>query len=654
MVLLMALLPCLIGCVEPIGRDDEPPRPPLRIDLTEALPRVEAAGAEGAELDQVIEPVVLATREEPQVAGTPHPVTVLDRAFGEGLQNPRHPQRYDLRLAEKSRTIEHPAELRLIWTLDIPPDALLTFRPALPTRPECVATYRLAVRTAQAVGEEARDEDARYVFERAVFGPPLWESAEESVDLSSWSGRDVELIASGRLESAAEATSGICDDEVLGWASPVIWSSARVAGRNRRRPSVIFLGLDTVRADRIGAWGRTPSPTPALDRLATESDVFLQAYSAFNVTNPSFVSLHTGLYGKNHGVYELDVPLARDGVTWAELFKEQGYATQAVLGATHLHDQASGLGQGFDGVHIPWGQFAAEEVVRRGLRWLSGLEEMQVPFFLWLHFFDAHTPHLPPMPYALGKAPAESPGLTPVARWLDLRPEGLLEHVDLGLGAHPDSYDDGLAYLDRQLGRLLDALDRRGLLENTWIVVVSDHGENLTEHDLLCRHAGLFDTTLHVPLMIRPPGPRGRYAGRRFDELVQTLDLFPTVLNAVGIEPPPSDGRDLYRIVESGGRPAVFAEHAHATGAAVRTTRYLYYRQDQADEVTAGVRLFDLEADPLQLDNLAGTGLDVESELATRLDQWLRDRRGDGLAGSAAQLSDEEESQLKALGYIDP
>jgi arylsulfatase A-like enzyme len=418
---------------------------------------------------------------------------------------------------------------------------------------------------------------------------------------------------------------------------------------------VLLLGLDTLRADALGVYGRVPSVTPAMDRLAGESDVWLEAFSCFNVTNPSFASLMTGLYGKHHGIYDFDTRLAPRQTTLAEVFSGLGYDTRAILSIDHLADSRSGLGQGFGDVVAPADQFAAEYAVDTAMAWISRRER---PFFLWLHLFDAHTPHTPPQPFASGFRPNVPAGLTPPRLWSPFRSPGPRGYRNTTLGGHSDLYAGEVAYLDLQIGRLLDFLESRGELDDTLIVLVADHGENLEDHGVLYRHAGLWDTVTHVPLMIRWPGERRE--GRRLRGLVQNVDVFPTLLAEVGAKVPGGiDGLDLRRLTGEGrgGRRAVFAEHTGRLGAMVRTRRFKYMLSRGNRFVPDGTYLYDLERDPAEAANLAGSGLAAEAELDSLLRRWLRDRRT-GTATEAPETpetgvrDDEALARLRALGYL--
>jgi arylsulfatase A-like enzyme len=274
--------------------------------------------------------------------------------------------------------------------------------------------------------------------------------------------------------------------------------------------------------------------------------------------------------------------------------------------------------------------------------------------FLWLHLFDPHTPHTPPEPYASGQALAAARGLRPPggpsgANWKPFRPAGPIAYRNAVLGGASELYAGEVAYTDRQIDRLLDFLRNRGLLASTIVVVIADHGENLEDHGVSYRHSGLWDTTTHVPLMIRWPGEARK--GRRLRGLVQNVDVFPTLLAASRLPVPAQDGLDLLGTGNS-GRRAVFAEHTGRLGAMVRTERYKYMTSRGNRLVPDGAYLYDLEKDPGELRNLAGQGLAAERDLDALLRRWLAARRAPLPGTGAAPLSPEEEARLRALGYL--
>jgi arylsulfatase A-like enzyme len=545
------------------------------------------------------------------------------------------------RAAGQVKALEQRASSRVRWTIQPGRDAYVSFVP-LGTTNGCACVYRLGVR-------EAPDKIRELVRINSQTVAPIAPAAVE-VDLSAYAGRRIELLA--QIDGSAWHAPDRPVPSVL-WGSPAVYSRKKITADSRSgkgRPNVLLIGFDTLRADALGAWGRNPSLTPALDRLAAQSDVWLGAYSTFNATNPSFASILTGLYGKNHGIYDLKTPLPASHTTLAERLGGAGYDTLAFISAHHLGDQSSGLGQGFAQVSTASEHYAAEMPIDMAMDWLAARSAAQHPFFIWLHLFDPHTPHTPPNPYALGLRPAAALGLSPVRDWMPFRPPGSRAFTEPALGGNRDLYDGEVAYLDRQVGRLLDFLESRGQLANTLVAVVADHGENLGEHGIRFRHAGLFDTTTHVPLMIRWPGPT--QPGHRIHGLVQTIDLFPTLLAAVGLPVPQQDGIDLRKLTGTGhtGRRAVFSEHASRLGVSVRISTHRYGLNQGNPLFPDGPYLYDLRSDPGETRNLSGRGLPVEKELKDLLLRWLSDRRRNPQPPSR-ELDEEEEKRLKALGY---
>ncbi len=545
------------------------------------------------------------------------------------------------RSAGQVKALEQRASSRVRWTIEPGRSSYFSFVP-LGTTNGCQCLYRVGLREGDKLKELAK-VDAEPA---SPFAPAAME-----VDLSPWAGHKIDLLL--QVDGSASHAPEQPVPSVL-WGSPAVYGRrdlpAAKQGSEGDRPNILLIGIDTLRAEALGAWGHDPSPTPSLDRLAGESDVWPDAYTAFNVTNPSFISIMTGLYGKNHGVYDLKTPLPQSHTTLAERLSAAGYDTLALISASHLGDHNSGLGQGFAEVHTATEQSAAEMNTDATMDWLAAHSKGTKPFFIWLHLFDPHTPHTPPEPYALGFRPAEAMGLAPVRAWVPFRPPGPRGFTEQVLGADHDLYYGEVAYLDRQVGRLMDFLASRGLLRHTVVVVVADHGENLGEHGIRFRHVGLFDTTTHVPLMIRWPG-EGR--GRRFAGLVQTIDLYPTLLAAAGLKADRVDGQDLRELTGNGrtGRRAVFSEHAGRLGVSVRTPDYRYgLNQGNAPFIPDGPVLYDLKADPQETQNLAGRGLPAEKELNGLLLRWLADRRKSPTPQSR-DLTEEEVQRLKALGY---
>jgi arylsulfatase len=664
---------CLLSLLALAACHKKPPlgKPWVHLDLTRERPFVEATPP-GVNEDQVF------TQRTAPLGGA----EVRDMSKVPPAQQQQFPQSS----AGEIRVVEQTTFSRLKWRVHVDDGSYVSFIPLGYEKPCPGCKFRFGIR------DKPGSVKVLYELEAKPLAAPAPKAVE--IDLSAYADQDVDLLF--QIDGPPAPAPGQLPPSVL-WGSPALYSrQPQATAFHPGRPNILLVGVDTLRADRLGPWGRRPSLTPSIDRLAEESDVWTEAFSTFNATNPSFVSIMTGLYGKNHGVYDLHTRLPAAFTTLAARLAGAGYQTMAIIAARHLGDHNSGLGQGFAEVTRADEHFAAEMGVDQTLDWVAAHCTRPRPFFVWLHLFDPHTPHTPPDPYADGLRPAGPMGLGPVRAWVPFRAPGPRAFDEPVLGGNRDLYDGEVAYVDRQVGRLLDGIASRGLLDDTLVALVADHGENLGEHRLLYRHVGLFDTTTHVPLLVRWPGPpRSGHAGRRYDGLVQTIDLFPTLLAAAGLPVPPQDGIDLRRLspvsrtaaadtgaapglvaaawgaeasaavaatpvpalAGPGGRRAVFAEHSNGFGAMVRTREFLYsVSRGNAAAIPDGPSLYDLRADPNETRNLAGRGLAAERELAGLLDRWAAQRRP--RPGSPAEqarphpLSDEDAARLRALGYV--
>lgn len=283
-------------------------------------------------------------------------------------------------------------------------------------------------------------------------------------------------------------------------AATVAFAGTVIGTRPQARPSnVVIITLDTTRADRLPAYGFSGVATPALDRLAREGVVFDRAETVTPLTLPAHVSLFTGLYPQHHQVRDnADVPLAAATPTLAELLRARGFQTAAFVASVVLSAHR-GLARGFDayadGSHdggpAPRRR-AGTVVVDEASSWID--LHKRVPFCLWVHLYDVHGPQTLPLEFRR---------------------------------AYGDSYEGGIAYADAQISRLLDVLERNHLLASTVIVVAGDHGESLGEHGEREHGVFVYESTMHVPLIVRSPGVRPG----RVSDLVSLVDVLPTVLD---------------------------------------------------------------------------------------------------------------------------
>jgi choline-sulfatase len=289
------------------------------------------------------------------------------------------------------------------------------------------------------------------------------------------------------------------------------------------RPNVFLITIDTLRADHVHCYGYGPIKTPSLDKLAKQGIRFAQAFTPSPITNASHTSILTGLLPSSHGVTDFGVPLAGSHATLAGELKKHGYATAAFIGAVVLDSKqlAPGLDRGFQFYdNFPqhpegksrWGRIERRgmDVAQRAEQWFSG--QRAGPYFVWVHLYDPHDPYEPPAPYA-----EEYKGRL---------------------------YDGEIAYADSALGHFIDFLKQKNLYDNSMVVVVGDHGEGLGEHKEDTHGIFLYDSTTHVPLILKLPN--GREAGKEVEAQVRTIDIMPTIVDVLTIVAPGKlDGASL-------------------------------------------------------------------------------------------------------------
>ena len=303
-------------------------------------------------------------------------------------------------------------------------------------------------------------------------------------------------------------------------------------------PNIFLITIDTLRADHVHCYGYNQIQTPALDDLAKTGIRFTRAFTPSPLTNSSHTSILTGLLPSVHGVTDFGIPLDDSRATMAELLKAKGYHTAAFIGAIILDSKtlAPGLDRGFDfydnfpsnvqsKTHWDRLERRGEVVVKHAEAWLT--THPAGPRFVWVHLYDPHDPYEPPAPYS--------------ETYKD-RP-----------------YDGEIAYTDSALANFVAYLKAHAFYDNSLIVVVGDHGEGLGEHNEDTHGIFLYDSTTHVPLILKLPV--GKNAGKVIDEQVGTLDILPTVLEYAGIsKPEPLTGTSLLSIAEGpqkSSRPAV-------------------------------------------------------------------------------------------------
>ena len=396
------------------------------------------------------------------------------------------------------------------------------------------------------------------------------------------------------------------------------------------RPDVFLITIDTLRADHVHCYGYDRIRTPALDLLSEQGIRFTQAFTPSPITNSSHTSIMTGLLPSSHGVSDFGVPLAAKYPTLAELLAKGGYHTAAFIGAVILDSKnlAPGLDRGFEFYdNFPeltttksrWGRLErrAVEVEQRAESWLNSHAAGE--HFVWVHFYDPHDPYEPPPPYS------------------EIYKDQL--------------YDGEIAYADSALGHFLTYLKKQGWYEGAMIVVVGDHGEGLGEHHEDTHGIFLYDSTTHVPLIVKLPNER--QAGRTVEWQARTTDIMPTILGLLGIAAPANLDGDSLQPFLAGAEAAprtVFGETEYPLRfgwsplRSIRKEGFMFIEAPKPE-------LYDLRADPGESHNhyepWDGTVQKLRQELAE-----LRVKSPSLKETSPPAVSASTIDELHALGYL--
>jgi choline-sulfatase len=363
-------------------------------------------------------------------------------------------------------------------------------------------------------------------------------------------------------------------------AGSVAWSAS---AHDSAQPDVFLVTIDTLRADHVHCYGNDRIRTPALDSLAQDGIRFTQAFTPSPITNTSHTSILTGLLPSSHGVTDFGIPLAPDHETLAELLQEMGYHTAAFIGSVILDSNtlAPGLDRGFEFYNnFPqdsqtksrWGRLERRgmDVVKDAEKWLD--KNPSRPVFVWVHLYDPHDPYEPPMPFS------------------EIYRQNL--------------YDGEIAYADSALGNLVAFLELRKRYRQSLFIVVGDHGEGLGEHHEDTHGIFLYDSTTHVPLLLKLPDATN--SGRVVDSQVRTIDILPTVLDLLHAPAPAKlDGQSLlpYAVGTDTADRLVLGETdypRHFGWAPLHSVRSQDFKLIEAPRP----ELYRLKADPAELKNI--------------------------------------------------
>ena len=391
----------------------------------------------------------------------------------------------------------------------------------------------------------------------------------------------------------------------------------------------MLISIDTCRADHLRCYGYKRETTPNIDAVARDGVLFQEALTPVPLTTPAHSSMFTGTYPPTHGVHlNNGVGLAESNVTLAEVLREAGFQTAAFVAGFPL-DPQFGLNQGFDTydskftktgeTSASYSERSAEAVSLPALAWLD--QHKGNPFFLFLHYFDAHLPYDPPEPYRSAYA--------------------------------DDPYAGEIAYVDHWIGQVVDRLRALDAYDDTLLVIAGDHGESLGDHGETSHGFFVYQVTQHVPLVVR--APHG-VKGARFEGRVSLVDLMPTVLDVAGLKTPERvQGTSLRRGLE--GEPAqdaarpLYCESLEATEFecsalhGIVSGSWKYIRAPRQE-------LYDLSRDPAETNNVFDKEQSTAQRLRDRLEEMLPEFEAAAPARDAASADPDAVRRLQSLGYV--
>ena len=483
------------------------------------------------------------------------------------------------------------------------------------------------------------------------------------------------LVVAARSRAVALAigalwTVGGCDRSLSGGGA----SGARVVDD---RPNVLIMSVDTLRPDHLHCYGYERETSPNIDRLAGEGALFENVISSTSWTLPAHAALFTGLADSVHGAIDTTFKLSDTRVTLAERLRDAGYQTAGFFSGPYLHP-VFGLGQGFETYadctsygnlndatarskgtvegRAIWDQMhkdvTSDRVYERIGEWL---QTARPPFFLFVHWWDAHFDYIPPPPYDTLFDPTYAGAMTGENFFFNEAVHKDMERRDL---EHLIAlYDGEIAWVDMHIGKLLDDLAARQWLDHTLVVVLADHGSAFFEHGLKAHRNALYDEVIRIPLIMRLPGRVA--AGARYTRQARIIDVAPTVLDVAGVAADPATlmGQPLTPLFSGAAplrdEPAV--SELLSMSQQLRSVRRLD-RKLIIDERSKGALVYDLRRDPgerapLQT-QLAPPAPDAIKDLAWAREWLAAFRTSLAAVAESVAVPDDLLNQLRAHGYV--
>jgi len=543
---------------------------------------------------------------------------------------------------------------------------------AVGTPEEQPVTFRVSVR---------RGDKDEPVMTHTVTTAHRWE--RRMVDLAPFAGQAVSLS----LSAASDKPGSLAF-----WGAPAVRQRvARDAAAGAPPLGVILVQLDTLRKDHLAIYGYERQTAPVLTALARDGTFFQNAVSQTSWTKAETPSILTSLYPSTDGVWAIPDRLPASATTIAEVYRQGGYATVS-YSSTSFTGQLTNLHQGFEELHEgestvgkagPKGSKTAREYVDRLQEWLG--DHRDVPFFVYLHFFDPHPPYEPNRPFdttwADPKGRAEYQRMQDVLKTAVkdafLAQRGMATREELvKAGLDPEAfirfskdwYDGSILGMDTEIGRLVETLRDLGLADRIVLAFYADHGEEFHDHGRMWHGQNIYGETINVPLILWGPGHVAK--GVKVDELVELVDVMPTLLDLSGLPAPAAvQGQSMRSLFGGGGkiafqrRPAIAERqpmggsdfpNAAESYAIIDGSWKLIHNVVRAPE-RAEFELFDFEKDPFDQKNVAADHPDVVERLGKLVDGFSRMAKAARLkpdSEAARTMSREQLEQLRSLGYV--
>ena len=489
------------------------------------------------------------------------------------------------------------------------------------------------------------DGDARLELTTSEPGLKLKVRSDEQslVDVRVDTSLVRELSATGAIEISLRAEDAIV-------VRPELYVPAVApVKREASLPGAVDSNIVLVFLDGANALRLSPTTTPVLEALADDSIVFDNAVSQAVYTIASIGSVLTGQYPERHQSVSFADKLRDDVVTFPALLAENGYRTAGFSGNA-VASKTFGLDQGYEEFFQIWERDDytghGDSVLVAFRDWLGGVGEDR--FFAYVHFREPHFPYNPPPPFdtKFGTSDLFPEGMAdwPVVEALNMLAASGTAPTREVLERVRALYEGNFAYVDDLIGQLMSCLEDQGLDDDTVVIVTADHGEALFEHGYIGHNTQLYEESIRVPLMVKLPGQ----LPRRVDDIVELIDLAPTILELAGVHVPESmQGRSLLH--PDADRVAFTRTVWQRARYSARNDRYKLIW----DSRTGVTELYDLESDPGEAQNIYGERTFVSGHLEQRLLTWLRDQEAlrAGVSPDRAEMTEEERRRLESLGY---